>query len=37
MITRNAGVSSIHTVDLRGTDHRALLAIVAVPLAVAAS
>ncbi|MGB1226237.1 MAG: endonuclease/exonuclease/phosphatase family protein, partial [Mycobacterium sp.] len=37
VITRNAAVSSIHTVEVRGSDHRALLASVSLPLASAAS
>jgi endonuclease/exonuclease/phosphatase (EEP) superfamily protein YafD len=32
VLTRNAGVSSIHTVELPGSDHRALLATVRIPL-----
>jgi len=37
VLTRNAAASSIRTIDLRGSDHRALLATVVVPLASAAS
>lgn len=32
VLTRNSFAESIHTVDIRGSDHRALLATVAVPL-----
>ena len=37
VLTRNAAASSIRTIDVRGSDHRALLATVAVPLAATAS
>lgn len=33
MLTRHASVSSIRSVDIGGTDHRALLATVDVPIA----
>lgn len=32
VLTRNAAVSSIRTIELRGSDHRALLSAVDVPL-----
>lgn len=36
VLTRNAAVSSIKTVKIKGTDHRALMATVRVPLEPAA-
>ncbi len=32
VLTRNSAVQSIHSVDVPGSDHRALLATVAIPL-----
>lgn len=37
VLTRNAAASSIHTVDIKGSDHRGLLATIQVPLHPAAS